>query len=64
MNYLVIYEFDGTLDSRNFNNEEAAKLFVQDKNQEVCQDGGFVKYYVISGNFSVQAGFIDRVEKK
>lgn len=62
--YTIFYEFEDTVEFRNFNTKEEAQDFIKDDEQVLCQDGDFVKYYLVSGEFEMNGGFIDRVEKK
>jgi hypothetical protein len=60
MNYLVIYEFEKTLENRYFDTLEEIGKFLEDPEREICQDGDFVKYFVVYGDFKTKSGFIDR----
>lgn len=60
MKYFVIYEFNQTLESRKFDSYEEVEQFLKDPEEEICQQGDFVKYYIIGGEFIVDSGFLDR----
>lgn len=57
---MIIYEFNSTLESKFLGSKEEIDTFLKDEEKELCQDGEFVKYYVISGDFELTSGFKDR----
>jgi hypothetical protein len=60
MKFLVVYEFDKTLESKEFDTPEEVDTFLKDEDKMICQSGDFVKYVVIEGIFVVTSGFMDR----
>lgn len=60
MKYFVVYEFNNTLESKFLGSKEEVETFIKDEENELCQDGEFIKYYIVSGDFEVTSGFKDR----